>query len=652
MTTKTKASSPGAALPSRSSLRHSPAAPTDPVADLFDSVEASQEPSLPQQAPSQAESAKSEAVAEPSQVPQVVSHTGSAKSSAARQIKASIRIITPSEAAQLAQKARPGTRVKESAVAGYERAMRDGEWIFNGMPIVFGRSGMLLDGLHRLKACERAEVPFETLVVEDAPDDILHTLDQQRRRSFAGVLSARGVNHPAAVTATLMRLIRYDEGRLRRSSLSVPWARLDRLFEANKDDLVTAVSDSIKHPAKLLPETVRSPLIFMTRRARRARAIEEFLDGIAHPKEHPKDAPGRMVWRRLEEQRGTPYRDPIETTMAICIKAINDIIKGTSSDYYRWVAKDAPGAGRRGEEFPRLWGYKGLTDPDLEDEGGGRARAAGPKPKALRSVGTGATGVQWDVEQISPAEAKAWLDPAINRGNRNIVRDHVEAIARDIKDGRWMLNVQPICFANDGRLLNGQHRLQAVIEANAPSEVLVMRGVPEAAFSTYDLQARRSPEIGDLLPAGTRGASHFGDVTLLNAAATIMWREEVAPMIRAARQGERRKNLRPTASEIRDLIIANPGLLEQRGWARRVPLLMRTSWAMWLAYRIVRDDPKLGPIFLERLESGADLPSGHLILKLRRKLMAYREKKATPVQTRDAVLAAWTEFRKAPGLRD
>lgn len=631
MTTETKAPSPFKALPSQSSTRPSPASPADPVADLFDRVEAIHEPPPAQPAPS----------------PIV-----SAKSAAARQIKASIRVIKPAEAAEMAQKARPGTRVKESALAGYERAMRDGEWVFNGMPIVFGRSGMLLDGFHRLKACERAGVPFETLVIEDAPDDILHTLDQQRRRSFAGVLSARGIKHPAAVTAALMRLIRYDEGRMRRSSISVPWARLDRLFEANKDDLVTAVNDSIRHPAKLLPETVRSPLIFMTRRARRARAIDEFLDGIAHPKDHQKDAPGRMVWRRLEEQRGSPYRDPIETTMAICIKAINDIIKGASSDYYRWVAKDAPGAGRRGEEFPRLWGYKGLIDPDLEDDGVGRARTAGAKPKALRTVPTGAAGVQWDVEQIGPKEAQAWLDPAINRGNRNIVRDHVESIARDIKEGRWMLNVQPICFASDGRLLNGQHRLQAVLEADAPIEVLVMRGVPEAAFSTYDLQARRSPDIGDLLPAGTRGAAHFGDVTLLNAAATIMWREEVAPTIRAARQGERRKNLRPTASEIRDLIIANPGLLEQRGWARRVPLLMRTSWAMWLSYKILRDDPTLGPVFLERLESGADLPAGHLILKLRRKLMAYREKKATPVQTRDAVLAAWNEFRKAPGLRN
>ena len=572
-------------------------------------------------------------------------------SSAATQVKIFARTITPAEAARMVERARPGVRVKESAVAGYERAMRDGEWIFNGMPIVFGRSGLLLDGLHRLKACERAGVPFETLVVEDAPDDILHTLDQQRRRSFAGVLSARGVKHPAAVTATLTRLIRYEEGKMRRSTLSVPWARLDRLFEANRDDLVKAVDDSIKSPAKLLPEAARSPLVFMMRRARRSRAIEEFLDAIANPQDHARDHPGRMVWRRLEEQRGSPYRDPTETTMAICIKALNDLIKGTSSDYYRWVPKDAPGAGKRGEEFPRLWGYKGLTDPDLEEDASEGKRAVGARPRALRDVATGAKGVEWAVEQVGPEEARAWLDPAVNRGNRNIVQDHVEAIARDIREGRWLLNVQPICFTQDGRLLNGQHRLKAVLEAGEPIEVLVMRGVPEAAFATYDLQARRSPEIGDLLPAGTRGAAHFGDINVLNAAAAIMWREEVAPRIRATRQDERMKNLRPTASEIRELILSNPGLLEQRRWARRVPQLLRTSWAMWLAYWILRDDAELGPVFLERLESGADLPAGHVILKLRRKLMGYREKRVAPSQAKDAVLEAWREFRRVPGLR-
>lgn len=565
-------------------------------------------------------------------------------------LEISVRTITPAEAEELAKKARPGTRVKESAVAGYERAMRSGEWVFNGMPIVIGASGQLLDGLHRLHACVRAGVPFETLVVENAPDDILHTLDQQRRRSFSGVLSARGVKHAAGVTTTLMRLIRYDEGKMRRSGLSVPWGRLERLYTANEADLLKAEEDSLASPAKLLSDSVRAPLIFMVRRARRARTIEQFLDAIANPKEHRRDEPGKMIWRRLEEQRGSPYRDPPEVTMAVCIKALNDMIKGTSSDYYRWIPRDTPGAGKRGEDFPKLWGYKGLVDPDMEDDEGSR-RNPGARPPALRQVPTTATGVTWAVEQVEPEQARAWLSPEINKGNRNIVRDHVEAIARDIREGRWMVNVQPICFTADGRLLNGQHRLTAAVEAGEPIEVLVMRGVPEAAFATYDVQARRSPEIGDLLPPGARGALHFGDVNVLNAAATIMWREEVAPQLRAEKQGERQKSLRPTASEIRELILSNPGLLEQRGWARKVPTLLRTSWAVWLAYRVLRDDPKLGPVFLERLESGADLPAGHVILKLRRKLLGYREKRVSPVKARDAVLEAWEEFRRSPGLK-
>ena len=54
------------------------------------------------------------------------------------------------------------------------------------------------------------------------------------------------------------------------------------------------------------------------------------------------------------------------------------------------------------------------------------------------------------------------LDAREERGDGRLVA----ALARDIRNGQRMFNAQPICFSRSGRLLNGQHRLSAVIEAS------------------------------------------------------------------------------------------------------------------------------------------------------------------------------------------
>ena len=92
-----------------------------------------------------------------------------------------------------------GRTANQAAVACYAHAMQSGEWVLNGMPLIVSRKGVLLDGVQRLYACMDAAVPFVTVLAENISDDTVHTIDQQRRRSFTGVLETRGIPHPAAV---------------------------------------------------------------------------------------------------------------------------------------------------------------------------------------------------------------------------------------------------------------------------------------------------------------------------------------------------------------------------------------------------------------------------------------------------------------------
>lgn len=83
---------------------------------------------------------------------------------------------------------------------------------------------------------------------------------------------------------------------------------------------------------------------------------------------------------------------------------------------------------------------------------------------------------------VTPALAAEWLGLNVN----NVpLRAYVwERYARDMAAGRWRKNGDTVSFDEDGNLLDGQHRLKAVIESGVAIWVWVVRQVPRDAFMT------------------------------------------------------------------------------------------------------------------------------------------------------------------------
>lgn len=102
----------------------------------------------------------------------------------------------------------------------------------------------------------------------------------------------------------------------------------------------------------------------------------------------------------------------------------------------------------------------------------------------------GSDNVFSEVTTISPADATNWL--RANCKNRPVRKSHVEFLARQIKNGQWQVNGQAIIIADNEQVLDGQHRLLAIIEAGVPIKSMVVYGVPEAAFATIDTGAVRT----------------------------------------------------------------------------------------------------------------------------------------------------------------
>lgn len=91
---------------------------------------------------------------------------------------------------------------------------------------------------------------------------------------------------------------------------------------------------------------------------------------------------------------------------------------------------------------------------------------------------------------ITPELAENWL--TTNTNNRRVRPALVAMLAEEIRAGRWRETHQGIAFAEDGTLIDGQHRLLAVVAAKQSVRMSVTFGVPRDAFSAIDAGCSRT----------------------------------------------------------------------------------------------------------------------------------------------------------------
>ncbi|TMM43070.1 MAG: hypothetical protein E6F99_00955 [Actinobacteria bacterium] len=94
------------------------------------------------------------------------------------------------------------------------------------------------------------------------------------------------------------------------------------------------------------------------------------------------------------------------------------------------------------------------------------------------------------VQTITPKKAQEYLEH--NTANRPLSGRTVRDFAQAMRRGEWRVTHQGIAFDTTGALVDGQHRLAAIVEADVPVEVTVFSEVPEGAFDVLDTGKRRN----------------------------------------------------------------------------------------------------------------------------------------------------------------
>lgn len=251
--------------------------------------------------------------------------------------------------------------------------------------------------------------------------------------------------------------------------------------------------------------------------------------------------------------------------------------------------------------------------------------------------------VEW--VQVTPAIAQEYLES--QRVNRPLSTANLKKIQNDMLAGRWHEDGGPIRFDKAGAMIDGQHRMWAIVETELTFSFLVIRGVDIAAMATMDTGKSRS--VSDIIGLYDQQAK---DLTNLAACTTIVYRWEAG--IRGA--------------SLRNFTIANDDVLVfyrehklalgeaarvGKKVARHVQGATTQGFALcaWIFQNLDMEDAEF---FWERLMDGSNLSEDSPIRALRELFL--REARSSRPKMRSELAAAltikaWNAYREGRPIK-
>lgn len=105
--------------------------------------------------------------------------------------------------------------------------------------------------------------------------------------------------------------------------------------------------------------------------------------------------------------------------------------------------------------------------------------------------------ITWTV-LVTPDLAALWLE--YRMPNRRLIESVVDKYANDMLSGSWHENhFQGIAFTREGKLLDGQHRLAAIVKSGCSILMKVTINIPDSYQATCDQGKPRGQEAGLLI---------------------------------------------------------------------------------------------------------------------------------------------------------
>lgn len=131
------------------------------------------------------------------------------------------------------------------------------------------------------------------------------------------------------------------------------------------------------------------------------------------------------------------------------------------------------------------------------------------------------------LEKITPDIAKQYLDKVKPGHQRKLIDSRAQAFAREMTAKHWFTHHQGIAFDEHGNLIDGQHRLKAIIISGVTVDMLVTRNVQSEMVNGVRLYAIDTMDNGYKRQTGEQLALRHGiensNRVAAAAAAILYW---------------------------------------------------------------------------------------------------------------------------------
>ena len=245
-------------------------------------------------------------------------------------------------------------------------------------------------------------------------------------------------------------------------------------------------------------------------------------------------------------------------------------------------------------------------------------------------------------ELITPEIAAMYL--AKNLNNRRLDMFHVRKLAKDMNEGNWAMNGDTIRFNNEGELIDGQHRLNAIIYSGKSMNMVVVEGIEDPnAFKTIDTNAKLR-NVGQILGLqGIKNSNLVGSI----ARRLIAWE-------RTADKSEFNMDTQTfryiSTPNIIDFVAENNEEIQEMIYRLRNSLVMKrcgSGTALITALVLIRRfDSDKALEFVEILKSGYHNMEDSPVIKLRDRLLTPPERRGNKweLEMKAMVIKAFNKY--------
>jgi len=166
---------------------------------------------------------------------------------------------------------------------------------------------------------------------------------------------------------------------------------------------------------------------------------------------------------------------------------------------------------------------------------------------------------------ITPLIARQWLDSTDTAIQRRVSYAHVAYLAKEMKNGHWDLNGQPIQIDKKGNVVNGQHRLNACIQSDTPFTSLVVFDVETSAIKTID-EGSKPRSISDFIDIryNAKNSNTVAASIRIIAFWDAGWRRSIGGGSGTSSTTDTKRIVipKPSPAEVEEFIRKNPGFFD------------------------------------------------------------------------------------------